>query len=285
MTLVASITLRPATIMQPPAIRLSSVTKDYETRDGALIKAVSSVSLDVHKDEFLAVVGPSGCGKSTILQMLAGLLAPTSGTIEIGGEVVRGPRRDLGIVFQQALLLPWYNVLENVLMPIRVQRRNVREYRDRARELLELVGLSEFASRLPRELSGGMSQRVSIARALIHDPDILLMDEPFGALDAMTRESMNLELQRIWQERKKTVVFITHSISEAVFLADRVVVMSSRPGRITGCEEVPIERPRSELTYDDSKFTNVTALVRSSLEGSPSDANSGGSGRFGGRHE
>ena len=194
--------------------------------------------------EFIAVVGPSGCGKSTLLKILAGLLPPSQGEALLRGTPISGPRRDIGVVFQSPVLLPWRSILENVLLPIDVQHLGGGRYRTAALELLELVGLQEFAHRYPWELSGGMQQRVAIARGLIHDPAMLLMDEPFGALDAMTREQMNLELQRIWLERKKTILFITHSIPEAVFLADRVLVMSARPGRIMDVVKVDIPRPR-----------------------------------------
>lgn len=267
------------------AISIQDVTKVYQARDGSSTTALTRASLDVAQDEFVAIVGPSGCGKSTLLQILTGLLEPTSGAVHVNGESVTGPRRDLGIVFQQALLLPWLNVMDNVLLPVRVLKQKTADYRERAEELLELVGLKDFSRRLPKELSGGMQQRVSIARSLIRDPSILLMDEPFGALDAMTRESMNEELQRIWQEKKKTVLFVTHSISEAVFLADRVVVMSPRPGRITSIEDVRIARPRTAHSYAEAEFTQIADHVRSLLEGTGEPVGIGAPGRSGGRHE
>ncbi len=225
------------------AISIRNLSKSYPSRDGC-VQALEATSFSVKEGEFIAVVGPSGCGKSTLLKILAGLLPPSKGKAFLRGTPISGPRRDIGVVFQTPVLLPWRSIRENVLLPIDVQRLPGDRYQNVALELLELVGLREFANRYPWELSGGMQQRVAIARALIHDPAMLLMDEPFGALDAMTREQMNLELQRIWLERKKTVLFITHSIPEAVFLADRVLVMSARPGRIMDVVKVNIPRPR-----------------------------------------
>lgn len=278
----AAETSRPISM---PAIEIDEVTKIYETRDGSQVTALTRTSLDVGRDEFVALVGPSGCGKSTMLQILTGLLDATSGSVRVHGEEVAGPRRDLGIVFQQSLLLPWLTVMDNVLLPVRVQRGNLRDYRTRTYELLDLVGLAGFEKRLPKELSGGMQQRVAIARSLIMDPSILLMDEPFGALDAMTRETMNVELQRIWQERKKTVLFVTHSISEAVFLADRIVVMSPRPGRVTSIEKVDVARPRDVRSYSDPEFTKIADRVRLLLEGTIGGLAGAAQGRSGGRHE
>jgi len=225
------------------AIAIRALSKNYPSRDGCVL-ALEQTSFSVKEGEFIAVVGPSGCGKSTLLKILAGLLPPSKGEAFLRGTPISGPRRDIGVVFQSPVLLPWRSILENVLLPAHVQHLGGDRYRKAALDLLDLVGLQEFADRYPWELSGGMQQRVAIARALIHDPAMLLMDEPFGALDAMTREQMNLELQRIWLERKKTILFITHSIPEAVFLADRVLVMSARPGRIMDDVQVDIPRPR-----------------------------------------
>ena len=225
------------------AISIRELSKGYPSRDGC-VKALEQTSFSVKEGEFIAIVGPSGCGKSTLLKILAGLLPASKGEAFLRGTPISGPRRDIGVVFQSPVLLPWRSILENVLLPIDVQRLGGNGHRKAALGLLELVGLQEFAHRYPWELSGGMQQRVAIARALVHDPAMLLMDEPFGALDAMTREQMNLELQRIWLERKKTILFITHSIPEAVFLADRVLVMSVRPGRILDDVRVDIPRPR-----------------------------------------
>ncbi len=225
------------------AIEVGQLTKQYTTARGALV-ALENIGFSVQEGEFAAIVGPSGCGKSTLLKILAGLLDSTSGTATLRGTPITGPRRDIGVVFQSPVLFPWRTVLDNVLLPVEVQGLAPDIHRKVAEDLLTLVGLDGFESRYPWELSGGMQQRVAIVRGLVHDPALLLMDEPFGALDAMTRESMNLELQRIWLERRKTVLFITHSIPEAVFLADHVHVMTPRPGRILHSERVNLPRPR-----------------------------------------
>ncbi len=243
------------------AISVRELSKSYPTRD-ACVKALDSISFSVNEGEFVAVVGPSGCGKSTLLKILAGVLSASTGSASLRGSLIDGPRRDIGVVFQSPVLLPWRTVLENVLLPIDVQRIRSDRYTQLALELLSLVGLREFAQRYPSELSGGMQQRVGITRALIHDPAVLLMDEPFGALDAMTREQMNLELQRIWLERRKTVLFITHSIPEAVFLADRVLVMSPRPGRIVDTVTVDIPRPRPLEVMNLPHFGTRVSSIR-----------------------
>ena len=230
-------------------ISIRNVTKTYA--DGA-VHALDRVGIEIADGEFVCVVGPSGCGKSTLLRMLAGLDDCDDGDITLAGRAVAGPSRDVGVVFQAANLLPWLNVRENIRLPLRVggrQKPNDKGANDeRIGALLAVTGLAEFAARYPYELSGGMQQRAGICRALIRDPRILLMDEPFGALDALTRERMNLELQRIWQQSRKTVLLITHSISEAIFLADRVIVMSARPGRVLKDLRVDIPRPRHNDT-------------------------------------
>jgi NitT/TauT family transport system ATP-binding protein len=227
-------------------IRIQEVGKLFGGR-GPVVTALQDINLNIGLGEFVAVVGPSGCGKSTLLRILAGLIPTSSGTVWFGDRKLEGPRHDIGVVFQSPVLFPWRTVLDNVFIPIDVQKLDRKKYLSRARDLINLVGLSEFEQRYPAELSGGMQQRVGIVRALVHDPAMLLMDEPFGALDAMTREHMNVELQRLWVAQGKTILFITHSISEAVFLADRVVVMTPRPGRIA--EVLDIELPR-ERTLD-----------------------------------
>ncbi len=242
------------------AISVRELSKGYFHRDGCA-KALQQISFSVSEGEFVAVVGPSGCGKSTLLKILAGLLPSSKGEAFLRGTPIKGPRRDIGVVFQLPVLLPWRSVLENVRLPIDVQHLGG-DYRSVALELLNLVGLREFADRYPWELSGGMQQRVAIARALIHDPAILLMDEPFGALDAMTREQMNLELQRIWLGRKKTVLFVTHSIAEAVFLADRVLVMTPRPGRIMDAVPIEIPRPRHLEAMNFPEFCAAVSSIR-----------------------
>ena len=240
-------------------IALENVSKTYARQAGDLVEALRSISFSVLDGEFLAIVGPSGCGKTTLLKMIAGLVPVSSGRIVLRGNEVTSPCPEVGIVFQSPVLLPWRTVLSNVMLPITIRRLRYREYLDRGRRLLQLVGLEGFEDAYPHELSGGMQQRVAIARALVHDPAILLMDEPFGALDAMTRQAMNLELARIWEASQKTVVLITHDISEAVFHADRVLVMSPRPGQILEVVTVGIPRPRGLDTTTDPAFT---ALVR-----------------------
>jgi len=243
------------------AIAVNELSKLYSTRDGT-VHALQQISFSVSEGEFVAVVGPSGCGKSTLLKVLAGLLPPSKGAARLRGTPITGPRRDIGVVFQSPVLLPWRSVLDNVLLPVDVQRLGRDRHLKVATDLLSLVGLDGFERRYPWELSGGMQQRVAITRALIHDPAILLMDEPFGALDAMTREQMNLELQRIWLERKKTVLFITHSIPEAVFLADRILVLTPRPGRIIDDVQVKIPRPRALEVMNLPEFAPYVHSIR-----------------------
>ncbi|AWI85352.1 ABC transporter [Alloyangia pacifica] len=249
----------------PAAIRFDRLGQVFETGSGR-VEALRNVSFEVARHEFLAVLGPSGCGKSTLLRMIAGLLEPTSGTVEVFGRRVTGPREDIGIVFQKPTLLPWATIEDNVLFPVRHKRGRVgRHDRDRAQDLLRMVGLEGFGKRLPDELSGGMQQRVGIARALHMDPDILLMDEPFSALDALTREEMGFDLLRIFGERPKTVVFITHSVSEAALLADRVLVMTGRPGSVLTELPVPVARPRGRETIKDPAVTEIAAHLRDLL--------------------
>ena len=249
-----------------PFISISDLSVVYRTRSNESLIAVDKANLNVNDGEFCVIVGPSGCGKSTLLKVLAGLVTASSGQTRIAGESVAAPRNDIGFVFQSATLLPWMTILENVLLPLKVQNRpNRAGWRTHGLELLRIVGLEDFANRYPNELSGGMQQRVGMARALAHDPSLLLMDEPFGALDALTRESMNAELQRIWMLRPKTVLFVTHSISEAVFLADRIIVMSARPGRVIADIAVDLPRPRDVVTLDSQRFTEYSREVRAYL--------------------
>ena len=243
------------------AIAVKELSKLYLTRDGS-VQALQQISFSVSEGEFVAVVGPSGCGKSTLLKILSGILSPSQGEARLRGTPIIGPRRDIGVVFQSPVLLPWRSVLDNVLLPVDVQRLGRDGHLKVAMDLLSLVGLEGFERRYPWELSGGMQQRVAITRALIHNPAMLLMDEPFCALDAMTREQMNLELQRIWLERKKTVLFITHSIPEAVFLADRVLVMTPRPGCIIDDVQVKIPRPRPLEAMNFPEFAPYVHGIR-----------------------
>jgi NitT/TauT family transport system ATP-binding protein len=233
----------------------------YRTSRGPLT-ALEKLSFQVRPAEFVAVLGPSGCGKSTLLKLASGLLSPTGGRILLDGQPVSGPRADVGIVFQQPTLLPWKTVFQNVLVPVRAMGRPADEHAPRADELLRLVGLERFRDHYPNELSGGMQQRVALARGLIHDPALLLMDEPFAALDAMTRERMMVELQSIWASTRKSVLFITHSIQEAVFLADRILVMSGRPGRVVEEVTVDLPRPRRIDALSDPQFAALTNHLR-----------------------
>jgi NitT/TauT family transport system ATP-binding protein len=251
----------PAAASAQPLIRLAQVAKTYQTGDGP-VESLKPLTFDIRRGEFLAIVGPSGCGKSTLLKMVAGLLPATTGSITIDGKAVDGPPDDVGIVFQSPVLLAWRSVLANVMLQIEMRRLSRERFLPRAHDLLKMVGLGDFERKFPWQLSGGMQQRASICRALVHDPAVLLMDEPFGALDAMTRERMNVELQRIWFETKKTVLFITHSIPEAVFLADRVLVMSERPGDIAAIYDVPLPRPRSLEVMGDATFVGLTQRIR-----------------------
>jgi NitT/TauT family transport system ATP-binding protein len=233
----------PLCARRPAHIVVEGVSKAFR-RGATETVALDGVDLTVAEGEFVAIVGPSGCGKSTLLRLIAGLTPPTGGCLRIGDEAVAGPQTRLGIVFQSPVLLDWRKVLDNVLVQVELRGLDPKRYRDRAMALLDQVGLAEFHDRYPRELSGGMRQRAAIVRALIHDPPLLLMDEPFGALDALTREQMRIDLEALWLASHKTVLFVTHSIDEAVLLADRVVVMSPRPGRIERIITVDLPRPR-----------------------------------------
>ena len=253
-----------------PVIHFADLKQTFGKNDGSSVTALDGVSFDIGRHEFIAVLGPSGCGKSTLLRLIAGLIKPTAGTLEIYGMPVTEPRDDIGIVFQRPTLLPWFDILGNVTFPMRHKYGRVtQEERDRAMQLLELVGLADFANKQIDELSGGMQQRVAIARALLLDPDILLMDEPFSALDALTREEMSFELLRIWTERPKTVLFITHSIPEALLLADRVVVMSARPGQVREILNVPLARPRSIASLTEPAFNEMANYIRAQLFSRP----------------
>jgi len=264
----------PASLRRPPSgvadssahtdylVRIVGLEKIYQTKDGNDIHALQNINLDIQPAEFISIVGPSGCGKTTLLKILAGILKRSAGEVTMLGRSLSGPSRELGVVFQAPVLLPWRTVLQNVMVPVEVQKRDRAEFEARARKLIEKVGLSGFENKYPSELSGGMQQRVGICRALVHDPSFLLMDEPFGALDAMTRESMNEELQRIWSESRKTILLVTHSISEAVYLADRVVVMTPRPGRIVDIIPVDLPRPRHLGIQTTPEFGRFVADIR-----------------------
>ena len=243
------------------ALQFAAVAKVYETRTGP-VEALAAIDFGVEAGEFLSVVGPSGCGKSTLLALATGLEFPSRGTVSVSGQRVDHPVTDVGIVFQTDVLLDWRTVLGNIMLQIEMRDLDPAHFRERARRLLQMVGLTGFEDKRPFELSGGMRQRVSICRALVHDPALLLMDEPFGALDAITREQMVLELHRIWNQTRKSVVFVTHDIQEAIFLADRVLVMTPRPGRIARMIEVDLPRPRTEATKETPRFLALVAQVR-----------------------
>lgn len=242
-------------------IAIDAMNKVYSTADGP-VHALKDVSLEVLKGEFVALVGPSGCGKTTLLKILAGLVDHTDGSVELAGSTIHGPRDDVGIAFQGAVLLPWRRVIDNVLLPIELRHKPTDRDRQRAHELLDTVGLGDFAERYPSELSGGMQQRVSICRSLVHDPSFILLDEPFGALDALTREQLNVQLNEMWAGSDKTAILITHSISEAVFLAERVVIMGPRPGRILDIVPVPFGRHRSIDLLGSPEFADLTTTIR-----------------------
>ena len=246
-------------------IMVQSLSAVFPNGNGGL-QALADLSFAVHPQEFVCVLGPSGSGKSTLLRILAGLLQPTSGEVRVRGQLLQGPRRQTGFVFQKANLMPWRSVLKNIALPLELTSLPSAEVQRRAREMVELVGLEGFENALPRDLSGGMAQRVAIARALVHDPDTLLLDEPFGALDALTRERMGSELLRIWQARRKTVVMVTHSISEALFLADRVLVLTQRPGRLCLDQSVDLPRPRQESMRYTPDFGNLARRLRAAID-------------------
>ena len=255
-----------------PLIAIDRVGMIYPADSGP-VEALRDIDFAIGEGEFVALVGPSGCGKSTLMRLIAGLRPVTSGRILIGGSPVRRPVSRVGMVFQAATLLRWRTVLDNVLLPAELSGQRPAKFRERAQQLLELVGLADFASKHPHELSGGMQQRASLCRALLLDPPLLLMDEPFGALDAMTRDDMALELLRIWGERdlareaRKTVLFVTHSIGEAVFLSDRVVVMSPRPGRIAADLKVDLPRPRTVELRASEAFGRLSLDIFRALTG------------------
>ncbi len=243
-------------------VSIKDVSKVYETRAEPIV-ALQDCSVEMEPGEFVAVVGPSGCGKSTLMLMVAGLIPYTSGAISIGDTLIEKPFTDVGIVFQEPVLLDWRKVLGNILLQVEMRRGvDKKAYKQRALDLLELVGLGGFENRYPYELSGGMRQRVSICRALLHDPPLLLMDEPFGALDALTRDQLNLDLQSIWLQERHTVMFVTHSIAEAVFLADRVIVFSGRPGTVAKELKIDLPRPRHLSIRETPEFGRYAGEIR-----------------------
>jgi NitT/TauT family transport system ATP-binding protein len=259
-------TAAPAGALRPAGVPVSieKIGQSFH-RAGRTTRAIDRVDLEITAGEFVAILGPSGCGKSTLLKIAAGLLAPTEGAVTIGGKTVSGPYTDLGIVFQSPVLLDWRNVLDNVLLQIELRDMDPAAYRDRAMALLRSVGLEGFHDRMPRELSGGMRQRAAIVRGLIHDPPLLMMDEPFGALDALTREQMRIDLEKLWLGRRQTTLFITHGIAEAVALADRVVVMTPRPGRIDQIIDIDLPRPRDKAVVASRRFAECCDIITDSF--------------------
>ena len=252
-------------------VRLEDLTKRFGTTE-----AVKSVNLEIPSGSFFSILGPSGCGKTTLLRIISGLLSPTVGSVSVNGKKVDGPSKDIGIVFQNPVLLEWRNILDNILLPIEIRNYDKKQYLGLAKELLKLTGLSGFEKRMPYELSGGMKQRACICRALIENPSLLLMDEPFGALDAFTRDQMNIELLKILagesksvmreDKKKKTVIFITHSITEAVFLSDKVVVLSGRPSMVLKSYDIPFDRPRNEEVLRESEFGNLVYQITEDIK-------------------
>ena len=249
-----------------PVVRVDGVTKTFARGN---VTALQDIELDLHPGEFVSLIGPSGCGKSTLLRIIGDLTPPTAGTVTVNGKPAKQARadRDYGIVFQDAVLYDWRTVARNVALPLEMLGWERAKRKARVEEMLELVELKGFESSRPWQLSGGMQQRVSIARALSFDPALLLMDEPFGALDEMTRERLNMELLRIWEKASSTIVFVTHSIPEAVFLSTRVVVMSARPGRVAGIVEIDLQQPRTAETREDPRFFELVTEVRETLAG------------------
>ncbi|GAA3676920.1 ABC transporter ATP-binding protein [Arthrobacter ginkgonis] len=260
-----------AAIQAPPAgtatsVSIQNVTKRYQ-RSGKTIQALAETSLDFSPGKFISLIGPSGCGKSTLLKIMAGLETATSGRVLFDGVPVTGPRDGTSVAFQKPTLLPWRNVMDNLLLPLQLTGAKIdSSVHDHARQLLTLMGLEDFAGHFPRELSGGMEQRAAIARSLISKPRLLLMDEPFGALDEFTREDLNDELLSLWANEPKTLIFVTHSISEAVFLSDQIVVMKARPGAVHDVIDVPLARPRYRDIRSSPEFYDIIRKVRLSLE-------------------
>jgi NitT/TauT family transport system ATP-binding protein len=265
-TKVVALRASPGTERAARFVELDRVRKVYNLGEAAEVEAVSEASFSVAEGEFVSLLGASGCGKSTLLMMIAGLERPTAGTIRVAGDIVAEPRAKTGVMFQDPTLLPWKTVLENVLFPAVIQKRPLAELRDRAEQLLRMVGLSDFHAKKPHQLSGGMRQRVAICRALLCDPDVLLMDEPFSALDAITRDELNEALLDIWQKTRKTGLFVTHSIREAVFLSDRILVMDRRPSRIVADVTVPFPRPRDVAIQDTARFAELCGFLRGKIQ-------------------
>ncbi len=269
---MSAVSQRPRIIEEasslPPVLEVVGVEKTYRTLRDSGVAALTRTSLAFAPGEFVSILGPSGCGKTTLLNLMAGLIRPSAGEIRFRGRTADGPSPEVSVVFQRPVLLPWRKIIDNVLLPVEVLGLRPRaRYVEKARELLAMVGLTGFEDAYPRELSGGMQQRAAIARALVYQSSVLLMDEPFGALDAMTREELNLELLRIWKAAGLTVVFVTHNIAEAVLLSDRIVVMTARPGQVRKILAVGLERPRTLSLFGDPRFGRIADEIRSLLRG------------------
>jgi len=249
---------------QKVIVEVDGISKTYLTKSGSTC-ALDNISFNVYEDEFVSIIGPSGCGKSTLMKIIGGVLPSSKGKIRIDGEEIENTKAKIGIVFQKPILLNWRKIIDNVLLPIEILKLPVEDYRQKALDLLKLVKIEGFEDKYPHELSGGMQQRASISRALIFDPKLLLMDEPFGALDALTREVLNQELLRVWSEKKQTIIFITHNIAEAVYLSDRVIVMSPRPGKIANIYEIDIPRPRTLEMQASKEFGKYVIDIRKDL--------------------
>jgi NitT/TauT family transport system ATP-binding protein len=248
-------------------LEFSNLSMDYQLRSGGKLRALSNIDIQIKRGEFITLLGPSGCGKSTLLKIASSVQRPTSGEIRLNGQPLTEPTPEIGMVFQRPILLPWRNVLDNVLLPIEMLGKPVFKSRDAAKDLLALVGLKGFEQSMPNELSGGMQQRAAICRALIYEPAILLMDEPFAALDAMTREELGMELLRIWSEHMKSVLFVTHSIQEGILLADRVIVMSARPGRVVANITIDLPRPRTFDMVSTARYGHYATQIRQLITG------------------
>jgi NitT/TauT family transport system ATP-binding protein len=259
MTATEPTTARPTSA----SVRIQRVAKSFRSVSGQTVEALTPIDIDIAEGEFVSIVGPSGCGKTTLLRIVAGIEKSFSGAVKVGGEDVRGPRRDVGTVFQRSELLEWRTIRRNILLPAEIQRRPAAAAQDLADELLEASGLAQFADSYPHELSGGMQQRAAIARALVVEPAVLLLDEPFGALDAMTRERMNLYLAQVCERRSISAMLITHSFEEAVLLSDRVIVLSERPGRVVASIAIDLPKPRSVTTMGLPRFQELTQELRS----------------------
>jgi NitT/TauT family transport system ATP-binding protein len=252
-------------VAKDPLLQVKNLGVTFTDEKGSL-QALKEINFSVLKEQFICIVGPSGSGKSTLIRVLAGLLTPTCGEVILDGRALKEPRQGVGIVFQKANLMPWRSVVRNIMLPLEIEKIPLDERINRAQELIDLVGLTGFEDWLPQDLSGGMLQRVAIARSLIQDPELLLLDEPFGALDALTREKMGAELLRIWRARKKTVIMITHDIQEAVFLADRVLAISPQPGNLRLDLPIEINRPRKDSDRFSGEFVSLTQQIREAIK-------------------